>query len=165
MGNNPTSLGCCSNTLCNNSELNVGESVLKEDTLNPANRAVHAYPIKHTPDGAQPNQYGDQQEQEDHNSILHQTARYSTAQYYISVTEQRLKKLSKIVNDKEAPILYLKVSDSFNEKVLNQGKIQKGKIFRINAQGLEGSIRAALDGCTYFGCKKRSDRQTNNTVS
>ncbi len=32
------------------------------------------------------------------------------------------------------------------------GRLAKGTELLINAQGLEGSLRAAQDGVTYFGC-------------
>ncbi len=32
------------------------------------------------------------------------------------------------------------------------GQLPKGTEFTINAQGMEGSVRKAKDGFTYFGC-------------
>lgn len=49
----------------------------------------------------------------------------------------------------QAPLLEL--------KVLSSGKL-KGQVLRINAQGLEGSLRNARDGTVYLGCKKSSGK-------
>jgi len=40
-------------------------------------------------------------------------------------------------------------------KVLNSATLTKNTEIRINAQGVEGSLRGQLDGVTYFGSKKK----------
>lgn len=48
------------------------------------------------------------------------------------------------------------------EKVISSGAgLEKGTTMQINAQGIENSFRQALDGITYFGCKKTD---SNNHV-
>jgi len=43
-------------------------------------------------------------------------------------------------------------------KVISSSSLPKGTIININAQGVENSFRAAKDGITNFGCKKRPKR-------
>lgn len=59
---------------------------------------------------------------------------------------ERIKRLEQIVAS--APVLSL--------KVVNSTMLPKGTVIRINAQGIEGSLRNRKDGITYFGCKKKS---------
>ena len=41
--------------------------------------------------------------------------------------------------------------------ILSSGPL-RGSTLNINAQGLEGSLRNAKDGNTYFGCKKHGNK-------
>jgi len=59
---------------------------------------------------------------------------------------ERIKQLEQIVS--KAPLLFL--------KVVNSTMLPKGTVIKINAQGVEGSLRDHKDGITYFGCKKKS---------
>ena len=66
------------------------------------------------------------------------------------VDHSRIKELARVVDS--SPKLML--------KVLSSGSL-KGQVFKINAQGLENSQRAANDGFVYFGCKKSKSKLGN----
>jgi hypothetical protein len=59
----------------------------------------------------------------------------------------RVKQLAQIVES--APKMQL--------KVLSSGKL-KGHVVKINAQGMESSLRTQKDGFVYFGCKKHGNK-------
>jgi len=60
----------------------------------------------------------------------------------------RIKQLAELVH----------YTPSLKLKVISSSSLPKGTIITINAQGVEGSFRNALDGITYFGCKKKAKR-------
>lgn len=62
---------------------------------------------------------------------------------------QRVHQLAKIAA--RAPEMHL--------KIMSSGKL-KGQVLKINAQGLEGSLRGRLDGYTFFGCKKHDVKKS-----
>ena len=60
----------------------------------------------------------------------------------------RVRQLAQIVG--QVPELHL--------KILSSGKL-KNHTMRVNAQGLEGSLRGRKDGYTFFGCKKHGTKK------
>ena len=44
-------------------------------------------------------------------------------------------------------------------KVLSSGGLAKDAVLRLTARGYEHALRGRKDGCTFFGCKKREEKQ------
>jgi len=49
-------------------------------------------------------------------------------------------------------------------KVVSNGKL-KNHVLRINAMGLQGSLRNAKDGMTYIGSKKRGAKKASEVIN
>ena len=53
---------------------------------------------------------------------------------------------------------------SLELRVISSGKL-KNHILKINAMGLQGSLRNAKDGMTYIGCKKKGAKNGSDIVN
>lgn len=75
----------------------------------------------------------------------------NTEQYHPSSLENRIKALKSLTS---AKLLRL--------KIINSGNLPKGSLLYIDPSGLQGSLRSAGDGYTFFGSKKKQNGETVN---
>ena len=70
-----------------------------------------------------------------HPGLFHSQEKKEQFKRALKSQEDRIQRLSQIVSG--APTLELKVSNVHNNQVLSSAFLEKGKVLRINAQGLE----------------------------
>lgn len=74
---------------------------------------------------------------------------------YLEVDQEHITKLEQIVSS--SPRLILEVINQLKEEVIGNSSFHRYSL-KINAQGIEGSLRGKKDGFTFFGFENNEKR-------